>query len=109
MIDDNSTDFVVFCDGWSYDQLIEYDQAASLFLFGLTAAARLRVREKNQKRYRWLLESCVNGEWGGIEVTFRPGSYSLWGRKNEYYLQNDWIDVEKFKPLINERFTAKRI
>ena len=107
---DNSKEFVVFCDRWSYDQFFENDheKAAILFLFALTASARLRVREKKQKRYWWLLESCVNGEWGGIEVTYRPGDYSLWGKKHEYYLQNDWVDIDNFKPWIGEQFTAER-
>jgi hypothetical protein len=66
MLEDYSKKFVVFCDGWSYDQFFENDheKAAQLFLFALTAAARLRVRERKQNRYWWLLESCVNGEWG---------------------------------------------
>jgi len=48
LLEDNSKDFVVFCDGWSYDQFFENDheKAARLFLFALTASARLRVREK---------------------------------------------------------------
>ena len=109
IIDDNSTDFVVFCDGWSYDQLTSYEEAARLFLFGLTAASRLLVREKKQKRYWWLLESCMGGVWGGIEVTFRPGMYSWFDKKKTYYLQNDWIDIEKLKPWIDEQLTAEKL
>jgi hypothetical protein len=109
LVEDNLTDFVVFCDGWSYDILTDFESVAQLFVFPLTAAARLLVREKNQKRYWWLLESCLNGEWGGIEVTFRPGQYSLFTKKKTYYLQNDWINIEDLKPWIREEFTADKI
>ena len=54
---------------------------AKLDLFGLTTAAGLWIREKNQKRHWWLLETCIEGEWGGIEVTFSPKFYSLWAKK----------------------------
>ncbi len=109
LLEDNSTNFAVFCDGWSYDQLTSYGAATQLFIFALTAAARLQVREKNQKRYWWLLESNHNGEWGSLEVTFRPGMYSLFNKKKTYYLQNDWIDIELLKPWIGEILTAERI
>jgi len=49
-----------------------------LYLFGLTAAAGLWKREKDQKRHWWLLETCIEGEWGGTQVTFRPKFYSVW-------------------------------
>jgi hypothetical protein len=109
LVEDNSTDFVVFCDGWSYDILTDFERVAKLFVLPLTAAARLLVREKNQKRYWWLLESCLNGQWGGMEVTFRPGQFSLFTKKKTYYLQNDWISIEDLKPWIKEEFTADRI
>ncbi len=109
VIDDYKTEFTVFCDGWSYDQLTNYEEAARLFIFPLSAAARLLVREKNQKRYWWVLESCLMGEWRGIEMTFRPAQYSLFKKKSIYYLQNDWINIEKLKPWIREDYTAEKI
>ena len=109
IIDDNRTNFTLLCDGWSYDQFTNYEIAARAFILGLSAAARLLVREKNQQRYWWLLETCLNNEWGGIEVTFRPGKYSLFQKKKIYYLQNDWINIERLKPWIGEELTAERI
>ena len=98
---DNSTEFTVYCDMWFNDYIFDYEQASKLFLFSLTTAARLRVKEKNQKRYWFGLESSLDGIVGNQLSTFYPKFYSFWKKKKVYYLQNDWIDIEKFKPWIN--------
>jgi hypothetical protein len=108
IIDDNRTEFSLFCDGWSYDQFTDPKLVARTFVLALSPASRLLVREKNQQRYWWLLELCLNNEWGGIEVTFRPGKYSFFQKKKSYYLQNDWIDIDKLKPWIGVECTAVR-
>ena len=108
LLEDNSEQFTVFCDLWSYDQLFHYEDAAKFFLFALTAAARLLVKERNQKRYWLLLESCIEGIWGGLEITFLPKYYSIWKQKKLYYLQNDWVDIENLKPWIDKNFSSKK-
>lgn len=94
---DNSSEFIVYCDGWFNDNLFDCEQALKLFLFSLTTAARLRVKENNLKRYWFALESSIDGIRGNELSTFYPKFYSFWKKKKEYYLQNDWIDIEKFK------------
>jgi len=69
---DNSTEFTVYCDGWFNDYIFDYEQASKLFLFSLTTAARLRVKEKNQKRYWFGLESRLDGIVGNQLSTFYP-------------------------------------
>ena len=109
ILDDNKTEFVLFCDGWSYELFTNSEITARAFILALTSAARLLVREKKQQRYWWLLETCLNNKWGGIEVTFRPGKFHTFAKKKIYYLQNDWIDIEKLKPWIGEECTPERI
>jgi hypothetical protein len=108
ILEDYSTQFTIFFDLWSYDQIFNDEDAARMFLLGLTATTRLLVKEKNQKRYWWLLETCIDGVWGGVEVTFRPKLYTFWKKKQTYYLQNDRIDIVKHKVSFGANYTLSR-
>ena len=105
---DYSTKFLVYLDGWHTDQFNTYEDAAKCFLFGLTAAARLLVKQRGRWRYWWNFETFADGVWAGIEITVLL-FFPFWRRKKVYYLQNDWIDIEKLKPWMGEQFTANKI
>jgi len=105
---DSGLNYMVFFDGWHTDQFNSFEDAAKCFLFGLTTAARLCVKERGNWRYWWNLETYADGEWGGIEITGIP-FWPFWRRKKTFYLQNDWIQVEKLKPWIGEQFSGCKI
>lgn len=76
-------------EGW-HEHFDDARDAASCFVFGLTARCRLRVTRRWGRACAWALESMEDGVWqedsetGLLLVPF-------WAKKSFEYLQNDWM------------------
>jgi hypothetical protein len=83
-------------------------EAFKCFLFGLTAAERLKVVTRGNCDCRWDVETNVAGAWASIgSVVWLLFPY--WRKRRIRYLQNDWIDVARLREWVDDRFTADRL
>jgi hypothetical protein len=106
-IHDRGRQFTIYHSFWHQD-FEDPNKAVTCFMFGLTAAERLKVVARGNKEHRWEVETCVDGNWASIDrvgLIFFP----FWRRPRIRYLQNDWIDVNELREWIDARFTADRI
>lgn len=79
-------------EGW-HERFDDERDAASCFVFGLTARCRLRVTRRWGMACAWTLEAREDGRWQEDSTT---GLLLVpwWAKKSYEYLQNDWMAAE---------------
>jgi hypothetical protein len=83
-IHDRGRQFTIYHSFWHQD-FEDPNKAVTCFMFGLTAAERLKVVARGNKEHRWEVETCVDGNWASIDrvgLIFFP----FWRRPRIRYL-----------------------
>jgi len=80
-------EYTVGFEGW-HKEFTDRESAFNCFVFGLTAACKLKVHRRGGKDYRWQVFHRVNDMWT-MESDDGLLFFPFWKRREERDLQND--------------------